>query len=215
MRISRYGHAALLIEAAGVRVLLDPGNLSAEAAFALTGLDAIAVTHQHPDHVDIARLPGLLAANPGARLLAEPQIADDLRGLGGAWEDTVVGATVEVGGLALTGVGGRHAVIHPDLVRVGNVGLLVSAADEPTLFHPGDSYEYAPNGVDVLAVPLAAPWAKVSETVDFVRSVAPRIVLPIHDRTLADLAHPMYWSRVEDLGGAEARLLAQDGVTSV
>ncbi|MGH3424628.1 MAG: MBL fold metallo-hydrolase [Nocardioidaceae bacterium] len=215
MRLTRYGHAALLVETRNTRILVDPGNFSSDAAFGLTDLDLIAVTHQHPDHADLERLPALLEANRGARLLAEPQIAERLRPAGGDWEDTAPERSVDVGDVRLTGVGGVHAAIHPDLERVGNVGLLLAADDEPTLFHPGDSYEFAPAGVEVLAVPLAAPWAKLSETIDFVRAVGPRIVVPIHDCTIAEVAYPMYWGRVEDMGGAEGRLLAQDGSTTV
>ncbi|MFY0408827.1 MBL fold metallo-hydrolase [Solicola sp. PLA-1-18] len=213
MQITRYGHAALLVEAAGTRVLLDPGTFSLDSAFALTGLDAVVITHQHPDHVDVERLPGLVEANQGALLLADPQTVDQL---GAAWTATEAGTSWEVGSLSLTGVGERHAVIHPDIPRIGNVGQLVTGENEPVLFHPGDTYEYAPDGVDVLAVPLSAPWAKSSETVEFVRQVAARVVLPIHDCTVSELARPMYWGNVANLGGTDdARFLGQDESTEV
>lgn len=215
MRLTRFGHAALLVETPNVRILIDPGNFSSDATFSLTDLDAIVVTHQHPDHADLARIPALIEANHGAALLAEPQTSSRLRELGGDWQETAADRSTEVGDVRMTGVGGRHAVIHPDLPVVGNVGLLIAADGEPTLFHPGDSYEFAPSGVDVLAVPLGAPWAKVSETVDFVRAVAPRIAIPIHDCTIAEVAYPMYWGRVEEMGGADARLLSQDGSTTI
>ncbi|MDO9380090.1 MAG: MBL fold metallo-hydrolase [Nocardioidaceae bacterium] len=213
MQITRYGHAALLVEAAGTRVLLDPGTFSLDGAFALTGLDAIVITHQHPDHVDVERLPALVEANHGATLVADPQTVEQL---GAAWTAAEAGTTTRVGGLTLTGVGEQHAVIHPDLPRIGNVGQLVTGEGEPVLFHPGDAYEHTPDGVDVLAVPLSAPWAKSSETVEFVRAVGPRVVLPIHDCTIADVARPMYWGNVARLGGVDdARDLDQDGSTEV
>ncbi|MFD1827880.1 MBL fold metallo-hydrolase [Mumia zhuanghuii] len=214
MDITRFGHAALLLESGPHRVLIDPGTFSREEVFDLTGLDAIVVTHQHPDHVDPARIERLLAGNPDARLLAEPQTVAALEGLG-VWEATAADVTVELGrSMTLTGVGFEHAVIHPDMPRVGNVGILVEA-DGTRLFHPGDSYASVPRDVDVLAVPLSAPWAKVSETVDFVRAVAPRVVFPIHDCTISDVAYLVYWGRVAEMGGAEqALLLGQDGTTS-
>ncbi|WP_262852585.1 MBL fold metallo-hydrolase [Mumia quercus] len=215
MDITRFGHAALLVESGPHRVLIDPGTFSRDEAFDLTDLDAIVVTHQHPDHVDPARIERLLAKNPSARLLAEPQTVSALDGLG-VWEATAADVTVELGpSMTLTGVGFVHAVIHPDMPRIGNVGVLIEAEDL-RLFHPGDSYATVPPRVDVLAVPLSAPWAKVSETVDFVRAVSPRVVFPIHDCTVSELAYQVYWGRVAEMGGAdEPLLLGQDGKTTV
>lgn len=216
MKITRFGHAAVLLELADVRMLLDPGSFSPDDAFALEDLDVIAVTHQHPDHVDQDRVVGLVERNPDAQLLAEPQVGDQLRCGGSDWRDITPEAEVRVRGVSITGVGGEHATIHPDLPPIGNVGMLVTAVGEAVFFHPGDSYACAPAGVDVLAVPLSAPWAKVGETVDFVRAVKPRVVLPIHDRTIADVAYSMYWGRVAEMGGtADARMLGQADSTVV
>lgn len=223
MQLTRFGHAAVLVDAADSRILIDPGNFSADDTFALTGLEAIIVTHQHADHVDRERLPQLVAGNPGARLLAEGETASQLGEVAGTWEVLAPGDEVFLGGVLVTGVGGRHAVIHQDLQRVGNVGALVRADGEPVFFHPGDAYEYAPDGVDVLGVPLGAPWAKVGEMVDFVRAVSPSVMFPIHDRTIADVAYDMYWARAAEMGGAnlpagvtlDARKLGQHDSTTV
>lgn len=207
MRITRHGHACLLVEAAETRVLIDPGAFCPDAPFELGELDAVVVTHQHADHVDRGRLDRLLAANPQARLLADPETCAEL---GGAWTPTADGMVTEIGSLSLTGVGAQHAEIVPALPRVANVGVLVSAPGEPTLFHPGDTYEYAPEGVDVLALPLAAPWGKIAETVDFARRVAPTSLLPVHDLTISELAYGIYWGHVENHAGVpDARRLGQ------
>jgi L-ascorbate metabolism protein UlaG (beta-lactamase superfamily) len=209
MRLTHLGHSCLLVESAQVRVLLDPGGFSAGFEH-LVGLDAVVITHQHPDHVDIGRLPGVLAANPDAVLLVEPETADQL----GSRTDLPVPVTrfstgdeLTLGGARLTAVGGVHAVIHPEVPLVGNVGLLIRADGEPTLFHPGDSYDTAPPGVDVLALPLNAPWAKVSETVQFTRAVAPGRFLPIHDGLLTPSGRSTYLSRVSELAPPGAKLL--------
>jgi hypothetical protein len=92
-----------------------------------------------------------------------------------------------------------HAVIHPEIPRIGNVGMLLRADGEPTLLHPGDSYEAVPEGVDVLGVPLSAPWTKVAETVEFVRAVAPGVAVPVHDATLSRIGRGMYLARVTEM----------------
>src|SRR4051794_4100317 len=94
------------------------------------------------------------------------------------------------GGLA--GVGGRHAVIHEEIPRIGNVGLLFTADGEPTLFHPGDMIDTVPGGVDVLAVPLTAPWCAAKETATFLRAVAARTAVPIHDAGLSPVGRATY-----------------------
>lgn len=202
MIIERFGHAALRVEVAGTSILVDPGTYSVDPAFELVGLDAIVVTHQHPDHADPERIPRLLEGNPSARLVAESGAAGKLAATGRAWEVLEPGRHVEIGGTRITGVGGTHAVIHPELPAVGNVGVTIAAEGQPTLFHPGDAYEDSPPRADVLALPVSAPWAKLSETVEFARRVGARVVIPIHDSALTGTGYPIYWRTIEQLGGS-------------
>lgn len=196
MNVTHLGHSAVLVEVAGRRLLIDPGNFSA-AWHGLTDLDAVLITHLHPDHVDPAHVPALLAANPETQVRVEPQVLEavDLPGASAL----PAGETVRLGEVTVTAVGGQHAVIHRDIPMIGNIGLVVTASGEPTLFHPGDSLAAVPAGVDVLAVPAYGPWAAMKETVDFARAVGAPRGFPIHDGLLNERGRSLVINRVSEM----------------
>ena len=196
MRITHLGHSAVLVEVADQRLLIDPGNFSGDW-HSLTDLDAVIITHQHPDHLDPEHVPALLAANPQARVYVEPQIMDKVS-LPGA-RPLGADSSVEMGGVAISAVGGLHAVIHRDIPRIGNVGIVISASGGPTLFHPGDSLSEVPQGVDVLAIPAYGPWAALKETIDFVRAIGAAQGFLIHEGLLNDRGLSLISSRIPEL----------------
>jgi len=199
MRITHLGHACLLVEVGGQRILLDPGVFS-PGFTDLTGLDAILVTHQHADHADLPRLPALLEINPKARLYAEPQAAAAMQEAGIGAELTLAGQTLGLGPVRVTPVGELHALINEALPRVGNLGLVVRADGEPSLFHPGDAYDGEPGPVDILALPLNAPWTASRDTISFAGRIAPRFAIPIHDGLLNTTGRQLYLSQVRSFG---------------
>jgi L-ascorbate metabolism protein UlaG (beta-lactamase superfamily) len=214
MRITHLGHSCLLLEYDDARILIDPGTLTADLEF-VEDVDAILVTHEHPDHLDVDRVPALVKASPTARLLAEPGAVAVLAEAGVAAEPFAAGQAVAFGSVAVTGVGGQHAVIHRDIPRIGNTGLVLTAEGSPTVFHPGDMIDTVPDGVDVLAVPLSAPWCAFKETADFVRAVAPAVAVPIHDAIVSPAGRAVYLRQTTALApeGTTVRDLAGQGPT--
>ena len=213
MKITHLGHSCLLVESGGARILIDPGAFT-QGFEELTDLDAVLVTHQHVDHLDVERLPLLLEANEAALLLTEPEVAAELDKVGIDAQPLHVAAEIAIGAVSVTGVGGIHAEIDPAIPRIGNVGVLLSSNGEPTFFHPGDSYEATPEGVDVLGVPLNAPWAKLSETVRFARAVGAGRMFPIHDALLVPAGRGLYVNQLRNLApDSELHDLAGAGAT--
>ncbi|HEV3497800.1 MAG TPA: MBL fold metallo-hydrolase [Actinomycetes bacterium] len=209
MRLTKLGHSCLLVEESGARLLLDPGNLSAGFE-ELEGLTAVLFTHQHADHLDQQRLRGLLDRNPGVRVISDPGSAEPLGQVGVEVEVVADGQELDVGGVGVRVAGRDHAVIHPDIPVVPNVGYLVGGR----LFHPGDAFTQPGQPVAVLAVPAAAPWLKVSEPIEYLRAVRPRVAVPVHDQVLSTAGRSIHYRQLEQLGAKEGTTLRSldDGV---
>ncbi len=196
MLITKLGHSCLRVQDGDADVLVDPGTFSSGFT-ELTGLTAVLVTHQHADHLDLERLPALLAANPAATVHADPGSAAQLHDAGIPVQTVRTGDSFDVG-TPVTVHGGEHAVIHRDVPTVPNAMFLIGGR----LLHPGDALVVPDVPVDILGVPAAAPWMALKEAVEFYRSVQPRKAFPIHERLLVNPA--MAFGLLERLGPADA-----------
>ena len=154
MHITHLGHACVLIEMADTRLIIDPGTFAGDLA-GVRDLDAVLVTHQHPDHLDPDRFPGLVAHNRHARVLCDPGSVEVLSGIG--VDATAHDGPTQVGSVTESPVGEVHALIHEEIPRIPNVGVRLDAEGEPSFFHPGDALDAEPGEVDVLAFPLEGP----------------------------------------------------------
>lgn len=195
MRITKHGHACLHVQEADASLLIDPGVFS-PGAKGLIGMSAVLITHQHADHVDAGSLAQLAAANPGAVLVVEPETAGQVDGSGFAEvRELHDGETTTIGGVEVRGVGSRHATIHPDIPVIGNTGFLIGGR----LLHPGDALTVPDVEVELLAIPAAAPWSKLAETVDYLRAVRPRVAFPIHDAILSEVGRTPFDAALDRL----------------
>lgn len=182
MKLTKYGHSCLLLEESGARILIDPGVFS-RGFESQTGVNAVLITHQHPDHLAPDNLVSLLSNNPDVLVYADEGSAEVLK------QDTRLpkvqtvraGDRFEIAGVEIAVEGADHALIHPDISGIPNVGYRI--ADR--FFYPGDAFTTPAAPVEVLALPLGAPWLKVAEVVEYLRLVRPKIAVPVHDAVLA------------------------------
>ncbi len=213
MRIERLGHACLLVEGGDSRLLVDPGGFST-AWHDLEDVDAVLITHQHADHVDPEHLAPLVGRT-GARVWAEEAVVPMLAGESVDARAARVGDRIDLGSIQVEVAGGIHNEIHPSIPRVGNVGYVLSEAGGARLYHPGDSYEYPLEGVDVLALPLTAPWARMAMTADFLAAVAPARAFPIHDAIVSEAGWDLYLRLVQQVTGLSVEEVGPDGSLDV
>ncbi|MDR0783968.1 MAG: MBL fold metallo-hydrolase [Propionibacteriaceae bacterium] len=196
MKIAHLGHACVLVETATTRILFDPGNFSNQW-HDLEDLEAIVVTHAHPDHIDPVNIAGLLALNPQAQILVEPAVLEMVP-LPSA-QALTAGSTVDLGAVRLEAVGGLHALIHRDIPQIGNIGVVVREPAEPTFCHPGDALDVVPTGIDILATPAHGPWCAMKETIDFVRAVGAKQGFLIHDGLINERGWSLTFNRLNEM----------------
>ena len=181
MRLTKFGHACVRLEKDGRTLVLDPGVFTEPEA--LTGADAVLITHEHVDHFQEDRLRAAAEADPALRIWTNGAVADQLTGLGeGRVTRVGHGDAFTAAGFEIEVHGEWHAQIHPDIPLVGNIGFAVDGE----LFHPGDALTVPEREVGTLLLPVHAPWSKIGEVVDYARAVGAARALALHDSLLND-----------------------------
>jgi len=210
MRIRKFGHSCMLVDADGVRVLVDPGTYSSGFE-SLSELDALLLTHQHADHFDKGRIVDLLSANDRAAVIADEQTAALLAETGRQVRTVHEDDRFALGPVEVTVHGREHAPLHPDLPNVTNVGYFVGEA----VFHPGDALTVPGREVAVLALPVGGPWLTVGGAIDYLRAVRPRIAIGVHERALGtpQLSYGLLERFAADQGTRFAVLEGDDWLT--
>ena len=183
MRITKHGHACVEVDTGQGRLLIDPGTYT--EPLDMSGYAAVLVTHQHPDHLDEERLRAALADDPGLAVWTNPSVADLLADLGDRVHPVRRGDRFDVAGVDVEVHGELHALIHPDIPRIANVGFRIGGS----LFHPGDALTLPDAPLDVLLLPVYAPWSKVGEVIDYVRDVGATQTVAMHNAGLSDVGH--------------------------
>ncbi len=179
MELTKHGHACVVLSEEDRRLVIDPGAFTDPSA--LDGAGAVLVTHEHPDHLDADNLRAtdapVYTITAVARQVAEhaPDVHERV---------TVVapGDVLDLG-VPVTVVGEKHAVIHPGLTHFDNSGYLLEVEGR-RIFHPGDAITEQPGDLDLLLLPVHAPWSKVSEVIEFGRAVGAPLSVAIHDGLL-------------------------------
>ena len=180
MQLTKHGHACVVLSDGDRRLVVDPGAFTGDDAW--VGASALLVTHEHADHFVPGRVRAALEADPALELWTNASVAAQLEGAGPRVHVVGAGDAFTAAGFDVTVHGEWHAVIHPEIPRIPNVGFLV----EDTVFHPGDALTVPEVAVTTLLLPAHAPWSKTAELIDYLRAVRARQAFAVHDGLLND-----------------------------
>jgi L-ascorbate metabolism protein UlaG (beta-lactamase superfamily) len=164
-----------------------------EAHSKLTDIDFILYTHEHGDHFHLDSLKTLLKGNPNAVIYANVSVGDLLEAESISYVLVEHGSDFTLGPeIGLKGIGTTHAVIHSSLPLMQNVGFMIDGR----LWYPGDSFTNPEKEVEILALPVAAPWMKFSEAIDYALELKPKFAFPVHDGILIESLRKNMTSRM-------------------
>lgn len=180
MKLTKYEHACFTVEDGGQVLVVDPGDYSTDF-IAPSNVAAIVITHQHADHFDHEHIAAIMNENPNATIIADESVTSQLA----AYKTQTVsaGEVTTIGEFTLEFFGGKHALIHDTLPIISNLGVFIN----DTVYYPGDSFTLPNKPIDVLALPIGAPWLKIGEAVDFFIATKPLLAFPTHDAVLSNI----------------------------
>ena len=197
------GHATLLLELAGTRLLTDPllgagiwhvrRQVPRPRLEELAGLDAVLISHAHRDHLDtssvrkVARMCPVIAPRGCARLLRRCGVKEIFA--------VQCGDRVAVGGVDVEAVPARHdGRRNPRGAPTEAVGYVLRGAT--SVYFAGDTDLFdgmatLADGIDVAALPIAGWGARLppghldpERAAQAAALIRPAVAVPIHWGTL-------------------------------
>jgi L-ascorbate metabolism protein UlaG (beta-lactamase superfamily) len=206
VEITWVGHATVVIEIDGMRVLTDPALTPRLAHLrrhhpvdldAIGDIDAIVISHLHMDHL---HLPSLRLLRPGALVVVPKGAAPLVRRLGATTREVVAGDHLTVGEIDVEVVPAVHSDRRgPHRRRRASAIGYVLRGRSGSVYFPGDTDLFAAMGdigpVDAALLPIGGWGPSVGEghldpdgAARASLLLQPRLVVPIHWGTYSPVA---------------------------
>jgi L-ascorbate metabolism protein UlaG (beta-lactamase superfamily) len=191
MKITKFGHCCLLLEENGLQILTDPGSYTTEQD-SVTNIDIVLITHEHQDHLHLDSVQKIIENNPQAQIITNTAVASLLKEAGIECSVLKDKENRHIDGIIIEAYEAPHALMHSSLPRVTNTGFFIGEK----LFYPGDALINPQKPVEILALPVAGPWIKIGESIDYALELKPKKCFPVHD---GGLKEPGFIHRVTKL----------------
>jgi L-ascorbate metabolism protein UlaG (beta-lactamase superfamily) len=180
MKITKLGHCCLVLDVNGVKIITDPGSFTTTQDNE-TSVHILLITHEHGDHFHTQSVAAIVKNNPDIEVVCNKAVAALIQKENIPCKVSVVGdgENVTLHDVLIEGFGTEHAVIYKDsdMGKCENTGYLI--ADK--FYFPGDNFHAPGKSIDVLALPVAGPWMKSAEAIDFAKLIKARIAFGVHD----------------------------------
>jgi len=178
MKIAKYLHSCLVIEKDNFKLLIDPGTFSFAEGFInadeFEDVNAIIITHIHPDHLDKEKLAEIVKLTE-APIYTVKQVSDAIAKDGLASEPI----PTKIGPFDIVTFPVKHeAILDNPLPEMA--ALLIDGK----VLHPVDSFEesmYQYKGIELLLLPVMAPFTTELMVAKFADAIQPKQILPVHD----------------------------------
>lgn len=176
MKITKFGHCCLLVEENRTKILIDPGSYSTQQNN-VKNVNIVIITHNHQDHFQIDSLKKILTNNPQIKIITNKSIGIILEKENINFNIVENGQSISEKGILIEGFGNEHALIHSSRPLIQNTGYFIANK----LFYPGDAFINPEKQIDILALPIAAPWETLAQSIDYALELKPKICFPVHD----------------------------------
>jgi L-ascorbate metabolism protein UlaG (beta-lactamase superfamily) len=181
--VKKIGHCCLVVETNGKRIMTDPGGWSTGQVLE-RDLDLVLVTHEHGDHLHIESLKKVLENNPNCKVVTNNAVKKLLDAEKISCEILEEG-NMDTFGINIFAKTCKHADIFDGITPVENTGYMIG----DKLFYPGDAWLLPEREVEILALPVAGPWSKIRDSLEYCIKVNPKFAFPVHDALIQDFAY--------------------------
>ncbi|MBL4675752.1 MAG: MBL fold metallo-hydrolase [Mucilaginibacter sp.] len=181
MKISKFLHSCLVFEDNGYKLLFDPGKFTfAEGRVKpdnFADVDAIIITHIHPDHLDTENLKKIVELSD-APIYTNDEVGETIAKEGLSY-NTIKEGNFELGPFKLQAFPVQHEPLLDNPIPQ-MTGFIIN----DKVLHPVDSMETSLTefpDIEVLIMVTMAPFANELRIAGFADRVRPKQILPVHD----------------------------------